>query len=89
MAVTFFGNIGSACAFEAYASSWQFSPLDYLKSKGVNARERLSQKEGRKSNSNMHWTKFKAIRNKVNSELKKAKKNYFAKRLKIVSGQGP
>ncbi|CAB4022776.1 RNA-directed DNA polymerase from mobile element jockey-like, partial [Paramuricea clavata] len=29
----------------------------------------------------MHWIKFRAIRNKVNSELKKAKKNYFCNKI--------
>ncbi|CAB4021886.1 Hypothetical predicted protein, partial [Paramuricea clavata] len=46
-------------------------------------RERdFHKKKAVKNNSNMHWIKFRAIRNKVNSELKKAKKNYFCNKIK-------
>ncbi|CAB4022158.1 Hypothetical predicted protein, partial [Paramuricea clavata] len=46
-------------------------------------RERdFHKKKAVKNNSDMHWIKFRAIRNKVNSELKKAKKNYFCNKIK-------
>ena len=34
-------------------------------------------KKAAKFNSQLHWAKYKDIRNKVNSELYKAKKSYF------------
>jgi hypothetical protein len=32
-------------------------------------------------NSQSHWTKYKELRNKVNAELIKAKRNYFCNKI--------
>ena len=48
-------------------------------------REReFHKKRAVKNRSHMHWVRYKEIRNKVNAELYKAKRDFFAKKLMIV-----
>ncbi len=59
--------------------------MDYSKYKKFDESKRFSQKESSDIYSQLHWAKYKDTRNKVNSELYKAKKSYFYDKFEVCA----
>ena len=56
-----------------------------MSQKLINSRDFHIKKRATKYNSQVHWEKYKSERNKVNSEMKRAKTAYYQAKIKELS----